>query len=96
MEKSGLTGIFDKASGYVMNAKPAPDASAYFSTDSPSEAARKPIVAKTAKPAKTPVKQSQETTMHICLQSRSMYERTLDEKTKTDLKKLLLNLFAAE
>jgi hypothetical protein len=51
----------------VINAKPGPDDAAYVSTDASNDLARNPIVAKTAKPAKTPVKQSQETTIHICL-----------------------------
>ena len=67
-EKIGLAGMRDIASGYVIKAKPGPDALAYFSTDSLDTLARKPMVANTANPAKMPVKQSHDTTMHICLE----------------------------
>jgi hypothetical protein len=55
------------ASGYVINAKPGPDDSAYLLTVSFNSADKNPMVANTAKPAKIPVKQSHDTTIHICL-----------------------------
>ena len=66
-EKNELAGICDIASGYVINVRPGPDDSAYLSTGSFSSLDKNPIVANTAKPANTPVKQSHDTTMHICL-----------------------------
>lgn len=60
-----------------MKAKPGPDEAAYVATSACNSFAKNPIVAKTANPAKTPVKQSQDTTMHICLVS------TIDEVEKT-------------
>ena len=67
MEKNGLAGICDKASGQVINAKPGPELSLYSATVLFNSLDKNPIVEKTAKPAKTPVKQSQDTTIHICL-----------------------------
>jgi hypothetical protein len=80
----------------VINAKPGPDDSAYVATDAPNDLARNPIVAKTANPAKTPVKQSQVTTIHICLFVKHNKICQIREKSFTYLKKLLSNLFAAE
>jgi hypothetical protein len=96
MEKKGLAGIFESAAGYVINAKPGPDDSAYDFTVAPTDLARNPIVANTAKPAKTPVKQSHETTIHICLLFDHNKSRQIKEKTQTYWKKLLSNLLAAE
>ena len=80
-----------------MNAKPGPDASAYDSTDSPKDVARNPIVANTAKPANTPVKQSHETTIHICLLDRRQeIERDRMKMDHSHLKNLFSNRLAAE
>ena len=63
-----------------MNASPGPDDCAYVATGSSNELAKKPTVAKTAKPANTPVKQSHETTMHICLpQNRVVLDKERDK-----------------
>ena len=90
-EKRGLIGMCVIASGYVMNAKPGPEEPAYFSTDSPSSDARYPIVANTAKPAKIPVKQSHDTTIHICL-NRYVVKRFFDEEGGHLLKEVVLKL----
>jgi hypothetical protein len=49
----------------VIKTKPAPAAFAYLSIGSFNHLAKKSIVANTAKPANTPVKQSHVTTIHI-------------------------------
>lgn len=95
IEKNELAGICAIASGYVMNAKPGPDASAYFETDSFNSVDKYPMVANTAKPANTPVTQSHDTTMHICLLKIKVISYRKSIKI-TNLKKLLLNLFDAE
>ena len=94
MAKNGLAGMCEMASGYVINAKPGPDDSAYFTTSCSISVARNPIVAKTAKPAKTPVKQSHETTIHICLKRELICKSSREEYDYR--KKLFLNLFDAE
>ena len=71
-EKNELAGIWDIASGYVINVRPGPDDLAYFSTGSFSSLDKNPIVANTAKPANTPVKQSHDTTIHICLSNHTV------------------------
>ena len=73
IEKNGLAGICVIASGYVINAKPGPDALAYFSTDSFNSLAKYPIVENTANPANIPVRQSQDTTIHICLEEINVH-----------------------
>lgn len=73
-----------------MNARPGPDDSANLSTVSPKDFARNPIVEKTANPANTPVKQSHETTIHICLNYLDKIIIIYDESYAISLEEVII------